>query len=248
MSNSKSIDTEGTILFNDPILPQDREFRTWYRVIGDIKSGKRPLVAIHGGPGANHEYLLLGQSDIPAKTGRALIVYDQIGNGKSTHIPDKINDTSFWTMKLFTAELDNLLSKLGVKSDFDLVGHSWGGMVAAEYAIAYSSGLKHLILSSTPASLLSWSKAINARVDDLPTDTKLKVRELDEKEAWTDEEYQGPLNSLQKKHICRLDPWPVEVENFFGAVLKDPTVYFTLLGPSQLRVLGSLRGRSNFCF
>ncbi|TMV86084.1 alpha/beta hydrolase, partial [Thioclava sp. BHET1] len=86
-----------------------RGFRTWYRVTGDIGSGKTPLIVAHGGPGCTHDYVD-SFKDI-AGTGRAVIHYDQIGNGRSTHLPGK--GPEFWTPALFVAELDNLIDHLG---------------------------------------------------------------------------------------------------------------------------------------
>ncbi|TIL88976.1 MAG: alpha/beta fold hydrolase, partial [Mesorhizobium sp.] len=87
-----------------------RDYRTWYRVIGDLNSGKLPLVVAHGGPGCTHDYV--DSFKELADTGRAVIHYDQIGNGKSTHLPDKGGD--FWTVDFFLGELDALLTHIGV--------------------------------------------------------------------------------------------------------------------------------------
>ena len=85
------------------------EWRTWYRITGDLGSGVAPLVVAHGGPGATHDYVLT-IADI-SRSGRPVIHYDQLGNGRSTHLRDRGAD--FWTVDLFLAELDNLLHQLG---------------------------------------------------------------------------------------------------------------------------------------
>ena len=79
-------------------------------------------------------------------------MYDQLGCGRSTHLPEKRGDTDFWTMELFLAELDNLLSHLGIKDNYSLLGQSWGGMVAAEHAILHPKGLNKLIIANASAS------------------------------------------------------------------------------------------------
>lgn len=79
-------------------------------------------------------------------------MYDQLGCGRSTHLPEKKGDESFWTIKLFLLELDNLLSHLGIQDDYDLLGQSWGGDLAADYAILQPKGSKRLVLASAPAS------------------------------------------------------------------------------------------------
>ena len=79
-----------------------RDYKTWYRITGDLKSGKPPLFVLHGGPGCTHDYV--DSYKLVADSGRAVIHYDQIGNGKSTHLPDKGGD--FWTPEFFVAELE----------------------------------------------------------------------------------------------------------------------------------------------
>src|SRR5438105_3994423 len=97
-------ETEGTIDF--------REFRTWYRVTGtlDPRGPLAPIVLLHGGPGATHDYLDAMRG--LAAGGRAVVQYDQLGNGRSTHLRDR--EAGFWTVELFRDELDNLLAGLGV--------------------------------------------------------------------------------------------------------------------------------------
>jgi hypothetical protein len=109
--------------------------QTWYRVLGDLDVGRAdgppPLVTLHGGPGATHDYLL-SMTDL-ARGGRAVVFYDQTGNGKSTHFPDRGAD--FYTVGLFARELDNLISHLGISDRYHVLGQSWGGMLAQEHAI-----------------------------------------------------------------------------------------------------------------
>lgn len=103
--------------------------KTWYKVIGDLQSNK-PLVALHGGPGCAHEYLLV-LADLTSSLSIPIVLYDQIGNGQSTHLPEKNGDGSFWNEQLFLDELDNLLTHLGIKDNYDLLGHSWGKLATA---------------------------------------------------------------------------------------------------------------------
>ena len=94
--------TEGHVAF--------RDYRTWYRITGSLESAKLPLVVAHGGPGCTHDYVDAFK-DIAALDGRAVIHYDQLGNGNSTRLPDKGPD--FWTVDLFLDELDTLLRASG---------------------------------------------------------------------------------------------------------------------------------------
>jgi pimeloyl-ACP methyl ester carboxylesterase len=109
---------------------------------------------LHGGPGACHEYLL-PLTDL--SSSRPLIFYDQIGNGKSTHLPDKAGDEAFWSVTLFQNELNNLISHLGLKDrPIDVFGHSWGGMLAAVWAATPSSSanLRRLVIANSLASMV----------------------------------------------------------------------------------------------
>ncbi|CAJ2502626.1 Uu.00g100200.m01.CDS01 [Anthostomella pinea] len=118
------MEQEGSAEFHVPSLSEP--CKTWYKVMGDIQSSTTPLIILHGGPGACHEYLLPLTDLAPSVS---LIFYDQIGNGRSTHLPDKAGDEAFWSVGargLFKDELDNLLSHLGLQErPIDIYGHSW---------------------------------------------------------------------------------------------------------------------------
>ena len=114
---------EGTIPFEGS--------ETWYRITGSLEDGV-PLIALHGGPGATHEYLL-SLTDLAGD--RAVVHYDQVGNGRSTHYPDR--GAEFWTVELFVRELHNLVDALGIRGGHHVLGQSWGGFLAQEYAFTH---------------------------------------------------------------------------------------------------------------
>jgi proline-specific peptidase len=199
---------------------------TWYRIIGKLKPGVRPLIALHGGPGVNSGYL---EALAPVTQGcpGPLIVYDQIGNGKSTHYPERMGNTTFWTTDLFVAELDNVLTKLKI-TEYDLIGHSWGAMLAAMHAVRRPKGLKHLVLWSGPASMPLWIQAQNTWISQLPPpirDVLIRGEETGETDT---EEYENASNYFYSKHFCRLDPFPASLLEGFAAIENDPTVYLTM--------------------
>ena len=101
---------------------------------------------LHGGPGCTHDYVdsLKGI----AATGRAVVHYDQLGNGRSTHLRDKGAD--FWTVELFLDELDNLTRHLGIAGGYHVFGQSWGGMLGAEHAVTRPAGLRSLVIANSP--------------------------------------------------------------------------------------------------
>ncbi len=112
---------------------------------------------LHGGPGASHDYA--DRMKLIAHQGRAVIHYDQLGCGKSTHLKDKGVD--FWTVQLFLDELDSLLDHLGIRGAYHVLGQSWGGMLGAEHAVTQPKGLKSLTISDSPASMELWVQEAN---------------------------------------------------------------------------------------
>lgn len=213
------------------------EWRTWYRVTGDLSSSKTPLVVAHGGPGATHDYLLT-IADVAA-SGRPVIHYDQVGNGKSTHLPDRGVD--FWTVQLFVDELANLVDKLGIGSRYHLLGQSWGGMLAAEHGVRRPAGLRSLIISDSPASMTLWLEAAARLRAELPPDVQETLTRHEAAGTTDSAEYLAAMEVFYARHVCRVLPRPPEVERSFAAIASDPTVYFTMNGPSEFHVIGSLK-------
>ncbi|OJT06636.1 L-amino acid amidase [Trametes pubescens] len=217
----------------------DTPCKTWYKVFGHLKS-RRPLVALHGGPGIPHNYLL-SLADLADTHSIPVVLYDQLGNGNSTHLPEKNGDTAFWTEALFIAELENLLKQLGIQDDFDLLGQSWGGMMGARFAATRPPGLKNLILSNSLTSMKLWIEAANTLRAQLPQDIQ-DTLDKHEADGTTDSaEYQNAVQIFYSRHVCRLDPMPQEVLASFKALEKDPTVYYTMFGPSEFHVTGPLK-------
>lgn len=236
---------EGYVTFEDPSL--EKEARTWYRVVGDLSSGRRPLVTLHGGPGAGPSYLTTPFDKYAATTGTPVIYYDQIGNGKSTHFREKRLDEEFWTVDLFLAELDNLLRHLKVRDDFDLYGQSWGAMMCGAFAsspFAKGSGLHRIVMGSGPCRMEDWVKAGEKLVAELPEKMQEAIRKASEKEDWNNPEYKEALMQIYKVHMCRLDPWPQILLDGFEQLESDDTVYMTMEGPDEIHVTGNLRGMS----
>ena len=145
-----------------------RRYQTWFRVCGDIDSGLTPLVIAHGGPGCTHDYVDAFR-DI-ALSGRAVIHYDQLGNGRSTHLPQQPAD--FWQPALFLDELANLLQHLNIADHYALLGQSWGGMLGAEHAVTRPKGLKALIIANSPASMALWLQGAARLRAQLPADVR----------------------------------------------------------------------------
>ena len=215
-------------------------WQTWYRVEGELSpGGPAPLVTLHGGPGATHDYLL-SLADL-ADNGRAVVFYDQLGNGKSTHLPERMGDGGFWTPELFERELQNLVEHLGIADRHHVLGQSWGGFLAQEYALTQPRGLRSLTLANTAASFPDFLAEANRLRAELPPEVEATLRRHEAAGTTGDPEYEDACMVFYKRHLCRLDEWPEEVTRAFDEIGKDPTVYHTMNGPSEFHVIGSLK-------
>ncbi|KAI0776049.1 prolyl aminopeptidase-2 [Trametes elegans] len=194
--------------------------QTWYRVYGDLRSGITPVVALHGGPGSTHHYML---PLVDLATQYSIPVTEQ----------------------LFLDELDNLLRHLGIENNYSVLGQSWGGMLAARHATLHPKGLKRLILADSPASMALFVKAANEElIPKLPPDVQDAIIKNEEAGTINSPEYQEAVQVFYKHYLCRCDPWPAELLQSFEWMDKDNTVYSIMNGPSEFHVIGTLKSWS----
>ena len=224
---------EGTVQFE---LGNGEIAETWFRITGDLESGGAPLVLLHGGPGATHNYLL-SMADLAS--GRGVVHYDQLGDGRSTHYAERGAD--FWTVDLFVRELHSLVSALGIADRHHVLGQSWGGFLAQEYALTQPSGLRSLVLADTAASFPEFVAEANRLRGDLPPAVEATLRRHEDAGTTDDPAYMKACQVFYARHVCRLDPMPPEVVAAFEWIERDPTVYHTMNGPSEFHVVGSIR-------
>jgi proline-specific peptidase len=221
------VPTEGTIPYGGG--------ETWYRVVGNGEEpGKLPLLCLHGGPGALHDYL--EPLEQLGATGRRVVFYDQIGCGRSW--VEKPAD--FWTVELFVREVQAVRDALELDR-VHLFGSSWGGMLAMECALTRPTGLASLVLSSSPASIPLWEAETGRLRRELPEEIQ---RSLDEHEAagtLDSPEYQAAAMEFYKRHVCRIDPFPDFVQRSFDGLAEHPDVYMTMQGPNEFVITGTLR-------
>jgi proline iminopeptidase len=204
--------------------------RVWYRMLGDGATGV-PLLALHGGPGGlacRFERLA------PLADERPIIFYDQLGSGRS----DRPTDTTLWNLPRFVEELEAVRRALGLNR-LHLLGHSWGGALAAEYMIARKpEGVVSLVLSSPLLSTPRWIADANALREALPP----AIREtLDREEAagtLGSPEYAAATDSFYARHVRRL---PIEPEPLCEGLASNDTIYQQMWGPTEFRATGSLR-------
>jgi proline-specific peptidase len=156
------LSTESTVSF----AVNGETFVTSYKLFGNLtESSLPPLIAVHGGPGLVGCYLS-PLADLAEKNElQPVIIYDQLGNGKSSHVEDK--PTEFFTVRLYIDELENLISKLGIKG-YHLLGHSWGGALCSELEVQkHPSGLKSIILTNSLAEMRLADQSMGERIATL---------------------------------------------------------------------------------
>jgi proline-specific peptidase len=213
-----------------------RNHRIWVRQVGvDTDPARVPLLCLHGGPGVPHDYL--EPLEAVANSGRRVIFYDQLGCGNS----DQPHDPSLWTVGLFLEELDAVRSALGLDR-IHLLGQSWGGMLAMEYAIRQPKGLVSLILASSLSSIPLWVEAANRLRGQLPDDVQKILTDHETAGTTGSAEYLAAMLVYYRRHVCRLDPWPDCVVRAFDKLTANPEVYHTMWGPTEFYVTGNLKG------
>ena len=203
--------------------------RVWYRSVG--RDGI-PLLVLHGGPGAGHDYLepLEGLA-----AERRVVFYDQLGCGRS----DQPDDRSLWRIERFVAEVGQVRRALGLER-IHLLGQSWGGWLAIEYMLSHPGGVVGLVLASTSASIPQFVAEAARLKTALPPDVRSAMERHEAAGELDHPEYEAAVLEFYRRHVCRLDPWPDclrrTVQN-----LEGNAVYATMNGPNEFTVVGNLR-------
>jgi L-proline amide hydrolase len=227
------------VTMNRPLPDRDgfiefRGHRTWYRSIGEDAPGRLPLVVLHGGPGATHQYLQ--PLAALAASGRRVILYDQIGCGRSDHPADE----TFYTVSTFVDELDALRAQLDLPA-VHVLGQSWGGMLAMEYALTHPSGLASIVVADSPASMSMWVSEANRLRAELPPEVERTLREHEAAGTTRDPAYIAASDVFYRRHVCRLAEWPACVNDAFASLATDGFVYNVMNGPSEFHCIGTLK-------
>ena len=212
-----------------------RGFTDWYKVVGGpAEPGKFPVLVLHGGPGAAHDYL--EPIGALAATGRPVIFYDQLGCGLS----DRPHDPSLWEVGLFVEEVTAVRQALGL-DHLHILGQSWGGMLGMQYALTNPEGLESLIVADSPASMTLWVSEANRLRADLPPAVQATLLQHEADGTTGTKEYQDAVEVYNARHLCRVAPMPDYVKRSFDQIEADPEVYHTMNGPSEFHVIGKLK-------
>jgi proline iminopeptidase len=219
-----------------PITTPAGVFRVWTQRSGP-ETGPQVLL-LHGGPGATHEYF---ESLIPAlvEAGFGVIAYDQLGS----HASDQPSDPALWSVERFVDEVEQVRVALGLDAtNLVLLGHSWGGVLGIEYALAHGENVRALIISNMMSSIPAYNRY--AREVIMPTIDPVALARIQELEA-TGETAHPDYEALLMEHhyIYRVlrqpaDEWPEPVVRSFAHL--NPEVYVPMQGPSELGASGLL--------
>ncbi|KAI0543320.1 proline iminopeptidase [Xylaria curta] len=235
MANSNVL--EGELPFEAP--GAGKPSKTWYKIVGGLQAP--PLIVLHGGPGAGHEYTT-PITDIYEIYKIPVIFYDQIGCGRSTRFPEKNGDNSFWTFDLFLKELENLVTHLNLHElGFSILGQSWGGMLGATYASRRPQGLQKLILAGAPSSIPLYAKGCRYLLSQLPEDVRNVIEECEKKGDYESPAYEAACGVFYGQHLCRLDPFPEQLMASLGHLQEEPSAYVTMQGPSEFTIIGNFK-------
>jgi len=207
-------------------------FFVWTKRIGN--NPKVKVLLLNGGPGMSHEYFECMENFLPAE-GVEFIYYDQLGTGFS----DNPNDENLWDLPRYVEEVEQVRKALQLDaSNFVVLGHSWGGILALEYALKYQANLKGLVISNMMASCIDYGKYSEVLAKQIPADVLTEIRALEAKKDFANPRYMELLTPhYYNQHICRI-PWPEPMNRAFGRL--NSSLYVTMQGPSEFGISGKL--------
>ena len=217
-----------------PITTPKGKFNVWIKRTGN--NPRLKLLLLHGGPGATHEYFEAFDSFLP-KEGVEYYYYDQLGSGNS----DAPNDDDLWTLPRFVSEVDQVRQAIGGNKDnFCVLGHSWGGMLAMEYALAHQDQLKCLVISNMMASIPAYNAyAKNVLEPRMNPGVLKEILAMEASGATETPRYMALLMpNWYEQHILRrpANQWPDGVNRAFGKLNRH--LYVLMQGPSEMGASG----------
>ncbi|MCH5464826.1 proline iminopeptidase [Levilactobacillus tujiorum] len=211
-----------------------QNYQTYYRVVGDLNNGQTPLLLLHGGPGSTHNYFE-AFDQLTAQTGRPVVMYDQLGCGKSD-MPDA---PSLWTAGTWVAELQALRRYLGL-NQIHLLGQSWGGMLATIYLCDHQpQGIQSLTLASTLSSAKLWAQEQHRMIKFMAPVDQAAIAQAEATGDFTQPDYVTANQHFMTRHAAG------PVTDASPKFLRRPkrsgtTAYTTAWGPNEYCPTGTL--------
>ena len=209
------------------------KFNVWTKRIGNNPRIK--VLLLHGGPAMTHEYMEAFESFFPQE-GFEMIEYDQLGS----YYSDQPQDSTLWTTERFVEEVEQVRKALNLdKDNFYILGNSWGGILAMEYALKYQDNLKGMIICNMMASIPDYEKYNGVLRSQMRKSLVDSLQAFEDKGMFKDPKYQEMVfNEYYTKHLCRLPVWPDPVMRSFKHVNEE--IYVMMQGPSEFKTGGRL--------
>jgi proline iminopeptidase len=217
------------------MIPVGGGHNVWTKRIGHSPT---KVLLLHGGPGFSHEYLECFEDFLP-QAGIEMVYYDQLGCGNSDHP----NDDSLWTIARYTDEVEAVRKELGLEN-FILYGHSWGGMLAIEYALKYGKHLSRLVISDMTAGIPDYVAHANAIRRALPAADQATLAKYEKLGKTDDPAYQAVMNRIYAEHVVRLKEWPEPVARCFAHANQH--LYNVMQGPNEFVITGNMKDWSRW--
>jgi len=219
-----------------PIETPKGTFKVWTKRFGN--NPKIKVLLLNGGPGATHEYFECFESFLPAE-GIEFIYYDQLGCGNS----DDPKDVALWDLPRYVEEVEQVRKALHLdKDNFYVLGHSWGGILAMEYALKYQNNMKGLIISNMMSDAIAYGKyADEVLAKQMDREVLRELRAIEAKSDFSNPRYMELLMpNFYEKHILRFPAkdWPEPVTRSLGKT--NQSLYVTMQGPSEFGISGKL--------
>ncbi len=217
-----------------PIQTSAGTFKVWTKRFGNNPRIK--ILLLHGGPAMTHEYMECFESFFP-KEGFEFWEYDQLGS----YYSDQPTDSSLWTTARFVEEVEQVRKAIGADAgNFFLLGNSWGGILAMEYALKYQQHLKGIVVANMVASAPEYGRyAAETLAKGMDSAVLAEVRDIERRKDFTNPRYMELLTPhFYAKHLCRLPVWPDPVNRSFKHA--NSAVYTLMQGPSEFGISGRL--------
>jgi proline iminopeptidase len=222
-----------------PVKTPVGEFKVWTKRFGNNPRIK--VLLLHGGPAAGHEYMEAFESFFP-KEGFEFYEYDQLGAPYS----DQPNDSSLWTIERYVDEVEQVRKAIGAdKNNLYVLGNSWGGILAMEYALKYQDNIKGLIVADMVASCPDYGKyADEVLAKQMDPKVLAEIKDIEAKKDFSNPRYDELLMpNFYKQHFCRLAEWPEPVVRCFthlNTTKVSKEIYVLMQGPSEFGIAGRL--------
>ncbi|OXA65995.1 proline iminopeptidase, partial [Flavobacterium aquidurense] len=217
-----------------PIKTPIGEFKVWTKRFGN--NPKIKIVLLHGGPAMTHEYMECFKTFFQ-REGFEFYEYDQLGS----YYSDQPKDSSLWTTERFVEEVEQVRKAIGAdKNNFYLLGNSWGGILAMEYALKYQENMKGLLVANMMASAPDYGKyADEVLAKQMKPEVLSEIRSLEAKKDFSNPRYMELLiPNYYQQHLCRLKEWPDGLNRASKHINNE--IYTIMQGPSEFGISGRL--------